>query len=102
MREPYPSDLTDEQWELVAPLIPPARGRRVVDIREVVNAILYVTRTGCQWRYLPHDFPKWRTVHDYHTIWEFRSIWRRTTDALRQQVRTENLFRKFLADILIV
>jgi putative transposase len=89
MRKPYPSDLTDEQWAVVAPLIPPARGRRTVDIRAVVNAILYINRTGCQWRYLPHDFPNWRTVHDYHTTWEFRGIWRRMTDAIRQQVRVE-------------
>lgn len=88
MRKPYPTDLTDAQWAIVAPHLPPARGRRRVDIREVVNAILYVTRTGCQWRMLPHEFPNWRTVHDYHTIWEFNGTWRRMTDALRQQVRT--------------
>ena len=50
MRKPYPTDLTDEQWDLVAPILPAARGQRIVDIREVVNAILYITRSGCQWR----------------------------------------------------
>lgn len=89
MRKPYPTDLTDEQWELVAPHIPPARGRRRVDIREVVNAILYLTRAGCQWRMLPHEFPNWRTVHDYHTIWAFNGTWVRMTDALRRRVRRE-------------
>jgi putative transposase len=89
MREPYPSDLTDEQWELVAPHIPPARGNREVDIREVVDAILYIDRAGCQWRMLPKDFPHWRTVHDYLTVWEFRGVWRRITDALRRRVRVE-------------
>lgn len=89
MRKPYPTDLTDEQWELVAPHIPPARGRRRVDIREVVNAILYLTRAGCQWRMLPHEFPNWRTVHDYHTIWAFNGTWARMTDALRRRVRRE-------------
>jgi putative transposase len=89
MREPYPSDLTDAQWELVAPHIPPPRGNRRVDIREVVNAILYINRAGCQWRMLPKHFPKWRTVHDYHTVWEFNGTWRRLTDALRRRVRAE-------------
>lgn len=89
MREPYPTDLSDAQWELVAPHVPPPRGRRVVDIRQVVNAILYITRSGCQWRMLPRDYPKWRTVHDYHTIWQFNGTWRRMTDALRKQVRRE-------------
>ena len=89
MREPYPTDLTDSQWELVAPHIPPARGRRTVDVRQVVNAILYITRSGCQWRMLPKDFPKWRTVHDYHAVWQFNGTWRGLTDALRRQVRSE-------------
>jgi putative transposase len=89
MRKPYPTDLTDEQWSLVAPHLPPARGRRRVDIREVVNAILYITRAGCQWRLLPHDFPNWRTVHDYHTVWMYDGTWRRVTDALRERVRVE-------------
>ena len=89
MRKPYPTDLTDEQWELVAPLLPPARGRRIVDIREVVNAILYITRSGCQWRMLPHEFPNSRTVHDYHTRWQFNGTWHAITDALRRPVRRE-------------
>ena len=70
----YPSDLAADEWALVAPLIPPAkRGgrRREVDLREVLNAILYVLSTGCQWRALPKDLPPKSTVHDYFTLWEW-------------------------------
>src|SRR3954470_14728084 len=68
----YPSDLTDAEWALVEPFIPPARrgGRkRTVDVREVLNGILYVLATGCQWRALPKDLPPKSTVHDYLTLW---------------------------------
>ena len=67
MRQFYPSDLTDDQWALLADQFPEAEtGRpREVDIREVVNAIFYVNRTGVQWRYLPHDFPRWEVVYSY-------------------------------------
>ena len=60
-----------------------------MDIREVVNAILYITRSGCQWRMLPHEFPNFRTVHDYHTRWQFNGTWHAITDALRRPVRRE-------------
>ena len=65
-RPNYPSDLTDQHWQIIAPLIPPAKpgGRsRVVDTREVINAIMYLVRSGCAWRMLPKDFPPWSTVH---------------------------------------
>ena len=68
-RKPYPSDLTDAQWSLIAPLIPDADpgGRpRTVEIREVINGILYLVRTGCAWRHLPHEFPPWGTTHYYY------------------------------------
>ena len=68
----YPSDLTDAEWALVEPFIPPARRggrRRTVDVREVLNGILYVLATGCQWRALPKDLPPRSTVHDYLTLW---------------------------------
>jgi transposase len=64
IRKPYPTDLTDAQWARIAPLIPPAKPggrRRSVNLREIVNAIVYFVRTGCQWRNLPHDFPPWGT-----------------------------------------
>lgn len=70
----YPSDLTDCEWALIEPLIPPAkRGgrRREVDLREVMNGVLYVLETGCQWRALPKDLPPKSTVHDYFMLWEW-------------------------------
>lgn len=70
----YPSDLTDEEWSHVAPLIPPARrgGRkREVDVREVVNGIMYVLSTGCQWRYVPKDLPPKSTLFDYFDLWTY-------------------------------
>jgi transposase len=69
----YPSDLTDEEWSHIAPLIPPAkRGgrRRRVDMREVMNGVMYVLGTGCQWRYLPKDLPPKSTVFHYFNLWD--------------------------------
>ena len=74
-RRAYPSDLTDEQWELLAPLIPePSLDGRLPELsrREIVNGILYVLRSGCPWRLLPHDLPAWGTVY-----WYFRTLARR-------------------------
>jgi putative transposase len=91
-RKSYPSDLTDDEWELLAPLLErpkrDGRGRpRTVDRREVVNAILYVLRTGCQWRYLPEGFPAWQTVYWYFVRWLNDGTWRRVNDHLRREVR---------------
>jgi putative transposase len=88
----YPSDLTDEQWALLEPLIPPAKsgGRpRSVDMREVLNAIFYVDRTGCQWRALPHDFAPWSTVWTYFRTWRNDGTWERIHTALREQRRVK-------------
>jgi putative transposase len=89
MRKPYPSDLTDEQWQIIRPLIPVSRvGRpREVEMREVLNAIFYINRSGCQWDMLPHDLPARSTVNDYFTQWKSDGTWQRINDALRQQVR---------------
>src|SRR4051794_2387271 len=89
MRKPYPSDLTDEQWAIIEPLIPVHRtGRpRKVDMREVLNAIFYLNRSGCQWDMLPHDLPAKSTVYDHFAQWRDDGTWQRITDALRQQVR---------------
>jgi transposase len=68
----YPSDLTDDEWALVAPQIPPAKpggNKRTVDLREVMNGVMYVLSTGCQWRALPKDLPPKSTVHDYLILW---------------------------------
>ena len=94
-RRPYPSDLTDEQWALVEPLV--VRPRRAdgrgrppeVDLREVVNAILYVLHEGCRWRALPHDFPAWGTVYWYFAKWTDDGTLVRIHDALRRQVRAQ-------------
>lgn len=77
-RQPYPSDLSESEWQYIRPLIPPAKwgGRpRSVDIREILNGILYVIRSGCAWRKLPHDFPPWSTVYDYFRKWRINGIW---------------------------
>ena len=89
MRKPYPSDLTDDQWAIIEPLIPVNRlGRpREVDMREVLNAIFYLNRSGCQWDMLPHDLPAKSTVYDYFAQWRDDGTWQGILDALRQQVR---------------
>jgi putative transposase len=92
-RIPYSTDLNDAQWARIAPLIPPAipggRRRRTLNVRDVVNAILYFVRTGCQWRNIPHEFPPWGTVHYYYRRWRLDGTWQKVHDALREQVRTE-------------
>src|SRR5512142_408056 len=89
MRKPYPSDLTDEQWEIIKPLIPVnSVGRpREVEMREVLNAIFSQNRSGCQWDMLPHDLPAKSTVYDYFQQWRDDGTWQVMLDALRQQVR---------------
>jgi putative transposase len=90
MRKPYPSDLTDEQWEILQPLIPPPLpgGRpRTSDMREVLNTLFYQNRTGCQWDMLPHDLLPKSTVFDYFSLWRDDGTWQRFVDALRRRVR---------------
>ena len=89
MRKPYPSDLTDQQWEIIKPLIPVHRvGRpRTVNMREVLNTIFYQAKSGCQWDMLPHDLLPKSTVFDYFSQWRDDGTWQRITDALRQKVR---------------
>jgi putative transposase len=92
MRKPYPTDLTDEQWHVLQPLLPPARhgGRpRQVDLREVVNTLFYHNRAGCQWEMLPHDLLPKSTVYDYFAQWRDDGTWQRLLDALRRAVRQE-------------
>jgi transposase len=91
MRKSYRSDLSNDQWNLIENLLPPgkATGRpREVDLREVVNTILYQARTGCQWDYLPHDLLAKSTVWDYFVAWQKDGTWPKIVDALRGQVRT--------------
>jgi putative transposase len=89
-RNPYPSDVTDEQWTILKRLIPPARpgGRpRSVDLRQIVNAIFYLTRSGCSWRMLPRDFPPWKTVYNYFEAWKRDGTWKNLVASLREAVR---------------
>lgn len=91
-RMPYPSDVDDAQWNLIEPLIPPAKpgGRpRSVNMREILNAILYVVRSGCAWRMIPHDLPVWSTVYDYFRQFRKTGVWQRVHDILRGQVRQQ-------------
>ena len=86
----YPSDLTDAEWALAAPLIPPAKrgGReRRVDVREVLNGVFYILSTGCQWRALPKDLPPRSTVHEYLKLWEWSGTLVRLQHALFVQAR---------------
>jgi putative transposase len=89
MVQRYPTDLTEAEWALLAPLIPAAKpgGRpRTTDMREVVNAILYSLRSGCQWRLLPTDFPH-QTVYHYFRTWRRAGVWERMHDTLRGDLR---------------
>ena len=86
----YPGDLTDEQWGLIEPFIPAAKagGRpRVVDMRTILNGILYLLRSGCAWRMLPKEFGPWSTVYDLYRKFCLCGIWQRIHDALRESVR---------------
>jgi putative transposase len=90
VRKPYKSDVTDEQWEVIKPLLPDAKhgGRpRTVDLREVVNTLFYQDRTGVQWDYLPHDLLPKSTVWDYFKAWGEDGTWQKVVDALRGAVR---------------
>lgn len=90
VKRKYPSDLTDSQWNHIKDLFPApcATGRpRKVELREVVNALLYLLLTGCQWRFLPHDYPHWRTVYGYFKAWQSAGTWFRVHETLRSQVR---------------
>ena len=91
MRKPYPSDLTDDQWAILEPMIPVhALGRpREVDMREVLNTMFYINRAGCQWDMLPHDLPAKSTVYDYFGQWRDDGTWQAMLDASRRAVRVE-------------
>src|SRR6478752_336400 len=111
----YPSDLTDAEWGLVEPLIPPGKtggGKRTVNIREVVNGLMYILSTGCQWRAIPKDLPPKSSVYDYFDLWTYDGTLERIHHALYEQCRDreqrqasptaaikdwENLNRKALA-----
>lgn len=88
----YPSDLSDQQWELIKDLIPRARtgGRpRTTDLRNVVNAVFFLNRSGCAWRYLPKTFPPWKTVYDYFYRWKIHGVWKEIHQTLVARVRVQ-------------
>jgi putative transposase len=90
IRRAYQTDLSDAEWEHIEPHlpIPGAPGRpRVHPLREILNAIFYVVRSGCAWRLVPHEFPPWQTVYHYFRLWRLDGTWERMHAALRQQVR---------------
>ena len=91
IRKPYPSDLSESQWLLIAPLLPSSGGgrTRTTDLREVLNAVLYLFRTGCGWRHLPQDFPPEGTVRDYFHQWRRAGVWQTIHDQLRRAVRVQ-------------
>lgn len=95
MRKEYPTDLHDTEWKRLKSLLPepnqpPKRGRPTeVDYREIVNAILYVARSGCAWELLPHDFPPYTTVYYYFKLWSADGTWKRIHDTLVKEVRVQ-------------
>jgi len=86
----YPSDMSDAQWKIICPLIPPAQpgGRpREAEMREIVNGILYMVRGGCSWRMLPQEYGPWQTVYGYFRTFRRAGVWQQMHDALREKVR---------------
>jgi len=91
-RQPYPSDLTDEQWDRLQEVVPKPKGGktgrpRTYPVREIWNAIFYQARTGCQWRYLPHDLPPWQDVWEHFCRWRDTGLLQTVHAALRGRVR---------------
>src|ERR687897_356404 len=90
MRKPYPTDLSDAEWNHIEPHlpIPKEHGRpRIHSLREILDAIFYILRSGCQWRLLPHDFPRWPTVYYYFRKWRIDGTWERINRAIRERLR---------------
>lgn len=90
MRKPYPTDLSDAEWAYLEPYLPATEneGRpRLHSLREILDAIFYIARSGCAWRLLPHGFPPWKTVYHYFRAWRLNGTWERMHQALRERVR---------------
>ena len=89
----YPTDMTDAQWEIICPMLPlspPIGADRWVDMRQVINGIFYLNRTGCQWRMLPKEYEHWNTTFGYYNRWRKDDTWQRIHDALREEVRRQD------------
>jgi putative transposase len=90
MRKPYPTDLSDEEWNYIEPHLPTPKGHgrpRIHSLREILNATFYILRSGCQWRMLPHDFPRWPTVYHYFRKWRIDGTWESINRAIRERLR---------------
>jgi putative transposase len=90
LSHPYPSDLSDCEWEILAPLIPAAKPggrRRKWPMQRILNAVFYLLRSGCQWRMLPREFPPWSTVHHYFRMWRLDGTWEKINAVLREKTR---------------
>jgi putative transposase len=90
MRRPYPTDLSDAEWNHIEPHMPAPKGHgrpRAHSLREILNAIFYLLKSGCQWRLLPHDFPRWPTVYWYFRKWRIDGTWESINRALRERLR---------------
>jgi putative transposase len=91
-RKAYPTDLNDNEWNVIAPLMPlePDTGRpRLHCWREILNAIFYVVKNGCHWRALPHDFPPWKSVYHYFRLWRINDMWEKLNKVLREALREQ-------------
>jgi putative transposase len=89
-RTDYLTDLNDTEWELIKPYIPVPKGKgrpRKHPFREIINAIFYLLKSGCAWRLLPHDFPKWQSVYHYFRVWRINGVWERINRLLRRKLR---------------
>ena len=93
MRKPYTTDLSDAEWNYIEPHMPTPKGYgrpRTHSLREILNAVFYLLKTGCQWRLLPHDFPRWPTVYWYFRKWRIDGTWERINRALRERLRVRS------------
>jgi len=89
-RKSYPSDLTDEQWKILELFMPEPKddGRdRIYELREIMNGIFYVLRTGCSWRSVPHDLPPWESVYGYYRLWSKDGTWEKINNEMREELR---------------
>jgi putative transposase len=94
MRRAYQTDLSDEEWSYIEPHLPTPKAPgspRVHTLREILDAIFSILRSGCAWRLLPHDFPPWKTVHHYFRTWRLDGTWERVHAALRKRLQVRNL-----------
>jgi putative transposase len=90
MRKPYPTDLSDAEWNYIEPHMPAPKGYgqpRTHSLREILNAVFYLLKSGCQWRLLPHNFPRWPTVYHYFRTWRMDGTWEKFNRAIRERLR---------------